>query len=178
MYSSEKKWVLFLKARFSLKRKLFITGLVLITILTTITSCSGKTQSPAIGKYEILRQAVLGNQWQMYQFQVKLDTGGKFDFDLLDLNAGDRVDGYYYIEEGAGITVEIAAGSSVLYSKESAGTTEATTESDRFNFTATQQLGTSYAIRFTNSGSAKNVTVFLELIYPVTGKIRVPLNTK
>jgi hypothetical protein len=54
--------------------------------------------------------------------------------------------------------------------------------SDRFSFVADRAEGTTYTLTFDNkNGSAANTakaTVFLEVIYPVTGSIFVPVGTK
>jgi hypothetical protein len=140
--------------------------------------CSGSSKSTPTGKYEILRKAVLGGKWQMYQFRLKLEAGSAFDIDLLDLVAGDKVDGYFYPETGNGATLEITAGDSVIYKIEPASIPAGNTLSDRFSFAVSQPLGTAYVLNFTNSGTEKNVNVFVEIIYPATGKIRGPLDVK
>jgi hypothetical protein len=50
--------------------------------------------------------------------------------------------------------------------------------SDRFSFVASQALGTAYVLKFTNNATDKTVTLFVELIYPTTGKMRGPLDVK
>lgn len=161
-----------------MNRKILALGLALIIALTMLAGCSGGSKETPTGKYEILRKAVLGGKWQMYQFRLKLGAGGAFDIDLLDLVAGDKVDGYFYPETENGATMEITAGASVIYKIEPASIPAGSTLSDRFSFTVNQPLGTAYVLKFTNNGTEKTVNVFVEIIYPTTGKIRGPLNVK
>lgn len=159
-------------------KKMFVLGMAIVLVLTASIGCSGNSKTNPTGKYEILRSAVLGSTWQMYQFRLKLDPNGEFDIDLLDLVPGDKVDGYFYMESGNTAALEIIAGSSTVYKIESANTPAGSTISDRFSFTVSQPLGAAHVLKFTNSGTEKNITVFVEIIYPVTAKIRGPLDIK
>jgi hypothetical protein len=156
-------------------KKIFIFGLVLMLVLTGMVGCSGDSK-PSTGKYEILRSAVLGSNWQMYQFRLKMDPGGEFDIDLLDLVPGDKIDGYFFVESGTSATLEIIAGSTTVYKIESTNTPAGKTISDRFSVTASQPLGTAHLLKFTNNGTEKGISVFVEIIYPVSAKIRGPLD--
>jgi hypothetical protein len=159
-------------------RKILALGLALVLMLTMIAGCSKGSETTHTGKYEILRKAVLGGNWQMYQFRLKLEPGSGFDIDLLDLVAGDKVDGYFYPETESSANVEITAGSNVIFKMEAASVIAGSTMSDRFSFVASQPLGTAYVLKFTNSGAEKTVSLFIELIYPTTGKMRGPLDVK
>jgi len=159
-------------------KKILALGLALILMLTMISGCSGSSEETHTGKYEILRKAVLGGNWQMYQFRLKLEPGSGFDIDLLDLVAGDKVDGYFYPETESGANVEITAGANVIFKKEATIIVAGSTMSDRFSFVASQPLGTAYVLKFTNSDTEKTVTLFVELIYPTSGKMRGPLDVK
>ena len=161
-----------------MNRKILALGLAFIMVLTMFAGCSGGSKETPTGKYEILRKAVLGGKWQMYQFKLKMEPGSEFDIDLLDLVVGDKVDGYFYPETESGATVEITAGASVIYKLEPASIPAGGTMSDRFSFTVNQPLGTAYVLKFTNNGTEKNASVFLEIIYPTTAKIRGPLDVK
>jgi hypothetical protein len=164
--------------RFQVNRKILALGLALIMVLTMFVGCSGGSKETPIGKYEILRKAVLGGKWQMYQFRLKMEAGGAFDIDLLDLVEGDKVDGYFYPETENGATVEITAGANVIYKIEPTSIPAGSALSDRFSFTVSQPLGTAYVLKFTNNGIEKTVNVFVEIIYPTTAKIRGPLDVK
>jgi hypothetical protein len=156
-------------------KKILILTLVIIAMLAVLPGCSGNSKSNPTGKYEILRSATLGSNWQMYQFRLKMEPSGAFDIDLLDLAPGDKVDGYFYVETGSGAALQILAGSTVIYQVEPVNTLPDSTLSDRFTFSVQQPLGTAYVLKFANSGTEKNIEVFLELIYPVNAKIRGPL---
>jgi hypothetical protein len=164
--------------RLQVIKKILALGLALITMLTMAAGCSGSSESTPTGKYEILRKAVLGGKWQMYQFRLKLDPGSEFDIDLLDLVTDDRVDGYFYPETESGATLEITAGPNVIYKLDPANVPVGGTLSDRFSFVASQPPGTAYVLKFTNNGTEKTVSMFVEIIYPTTGKIRGPLDVK
>ena len=90
------------------------------------------------------------------------------------------MDGYFYLEKGSDISFQIA-GNSQIYESQPAGTKSDTITSDRFSFTASQAQGIAYFLTF-NPGSDTRVTnedtVFLEIIYPATGSLSVPIGTK
>jgi hypothetical protein len=157
-------------------KNFFGIGMATVLLLTLLVGCSSTSKASNLGKYEILRKATLGGKWQMYQLQITLESGKDFDIDLLDLANNDKVDGYFYPEKGSGGTLTITAGTQVLYQTE--GTVTAGTLSDRFSFTASQPAGTAYVLKLHNGGTEKSVSIFLELIYPNTGNIRGPIDTK
>jgi hypothetical protein len=159
-------------------KKMLVFGLVALLMLTVFAGCSGNSESAHVGKHEILRDAVLGNNWQMYQVRLKLDPGSYFDIDLRDMVPGDKVDGYFFVEIGSTVTVDITSGANVIYHFESVNAIAGSTISDRFSFVTNLPLGTAHVLKFANSGTEKNISVFLEVIYPVTAKIRGPLDVK
>jgi hypothetical protein len=159
-------------------KKILACVLALVIILTLCVGCSKGSKETPTGKYEILREAVLNGKWQMYQFRLKLEPGSGFDIDLLDLVIGDKVDGYFYPETENGASVEIIAGAEVIFNIDPANIAAGSNASDRFSFVASKPSGTAYVLKFVNSGTEKNVTVFVEIIYPTTGKIRGPLDVK
>lgn len=157
-------------------KRILAFGMVLALVMALLAGCSSTSKSTNLGKLEILRKAVLGGKWQMYQVRITLDSGSDFDIDLLDLANNDKVDGYFYPEKGSGATLEITAGATVIYKTE--GTVTGGTLSDRFSFNATQPVGTAYVLKLHNGGTDKSVSVFLEVIYPSTGNIRGPIDVK
>ncbi|MDP2918827.1 MAG: hypothetical protein Q8O43_01215 [Dehalococcoidia bacterium] len=161
-----------------MNKKSFVLGLVIILVITLLAGCTSTSKSANTGKYEIVRGAVLGGKWQMYQMRIHLESGAAFDIDLLDLVTNDKVDGYFYPERGSGASLEIKAGVNIIYKADPAGIPAGSTLSDRFSFTANQPLGTAYVLNFRNSGSEKTVTILMEIIYPVTAAIRGPLAIK
>ena len=159
-------------------KKMLVFGLVALLMLTVFAGCSGNSESAHVGKHEILREAVLGHNWQMYQVRLKLEPGSYFDIDLRDMAPGDKVDGYFFLETGSTVNVEITSGANVIYRFDSVNVIAGDTVSDRFSFVNNQPLGTAHVLKFTNIGTEKNISVFLEIIYPVTAKIRGPLDVK
>ncbi len=140
---------------------------VLVISLISIFGCTSSGEAPASVKS--VREAAIGTQWQMKQVEInfKSDT-----FMTLELAAGDKVDGYYYLLNGDGINFSISGLSDIYASKTGA-------TSDRFSFTASQEQGKDYKLKFTVTGNDNTeATVFLEMIYPVTGIVLVPFGTK
>jgi len=157
-------------------KKILITVFAFILVLVLLPACGGdKETSAPTGKYEIIRRAVLGGKWQMYQFRLKLPLNGEFDIDLLDLMEGDRVDGYFYPEKSTGVSLEITAGTNMIYSSMPSN---GGTSYDRFSFSASQPSGMAYVLLFKNVGTDKEISVFVEVIYPATARIRGPLDLK
>lgn len=117
---------------------------------------------------KILRNTPLTTEWQMYQLEVTLTSGGKMPI-ILELANGDKVDGYFYVESGdTNVGFQITANSK-LYESPLTGLPAETPVSDRFSFTATQAQGIAYTLEFRNSNdvTAKTkTTVFMEIIYP------------
>ena len=162
-----------------MKNKNVALAIALVFLTSLLLGCSGGTKSSAgeVGKHEIVRQAVLGGKWQMYQLRITLDAGTDFDV-LLTLAKGDTVDGYFYPEKGSGAAFNITADSQFVYSSQSVGATTAGTVSDRYSFTASQAQGNTYVLNFNNTLPDTKVTMFLEIVYPVTGSIYIPLEAK
>jgi hypothetical protein len=128
------------------------------------TSSSSTTKPPA--SIEYIREAKIGTIWQMKQIQLNFNNDMSV---TIELAAGDKVDGYFYVV-GQGTISFTITGLSQIYASPS-GTT-----SDRFSFSASLEQGIDYKLKFTvGSGEA---TVFLELIYPATGQVLVPIGTK
>jgi hypothetical protein len=149
-------------------KKVLIVALLLMS-LVGIFGCtsSDSTKSPASLKY--IREAEIASNWQMKQIELTFKTD---TFVTVELAAGDKVDGYFYVISADGVDFDISGISQIYESKK-----EAT--SDRFSFTASQAQGIDYKLKFTATGSEKNDnTVYLEIIYPKTGEVLVPIGTK
>jgi hypothetical protein len=160
-------------------RKLVALGLVITALLSIPVGCSSTSKSATgSGKYDILRETVLAGKWQMYQLRVQLGAGADFKLDLLDLKQSDRVDGYFYPERGAGATLEIRAGATPIYHSSATAVPAGGTLSDRFSVLVDQPPGTAYTLTFKNGGLEKDVSVFVEIIYPTTARTGVPLEAK
>ncbi len=145
-----------------------VIAVLLFALVFSIFGCTSSngttTKTPA--SIEYIREAKLATVWQMKQIQ--LDFTNEMSI-TIELAAGDKVDGYFYVVNGGTISFTIS-GISQVYESPSGIT------SDRFSFTASQDQGIDYKLKFTvGSGEA---TVFLELIYPATGQVLVPIGTK
>ncbi len=145
-----------------------VIAILLLTVVFSIFGCTSSsnntTKPPA--SIEYIREAKLASTWQMKQIQLNFTTETSI---TIELAAGDKVDGYFYVV-GEGTISFTITGITQIYASPS-GTT-----SDRFSFTASQEQGIDYKLKFTVGGS--EATVFLELIYPVTGEVLVPIGTK
>jgi hypothetical protein len=136
--------------------------------ISSLTGGTGQTSSQT--NLKILKAVELGSAWQMKQ--IKFDISAKEEVAiLLKLSSGDKVDGYFYLEKGEEIDFRIT-GKTLLHKS---------TVPDRFSFTASQSEGDTYTLSFRNPASddkQKEVSVFLEIIYPVSGSIYVPVEGK
>jgi hypothetical protein len=139
--------------------------------ISRLTEGTGQTSSQT--NLKILKAVELGSAWQMKQ--IKFDISAKEEVAiLLKLSNGDKVDGYFYMEKGEEIDFRIT-GKTLLHKS---------TAPDRFSFTASQSEGDTYTLSFRNPAGddeqdkQKEVSVFLEIIYPVSGSIYVPVEGK
>ena len=156
-----------------------LTAIVVLSLIL-VAGCSGTAGTQhASAPPKIIRQAVLGSDWKMKQMQIELEVDSETSI-LFKLADGDKVDGYFYLEDGDNLDFEIVANYLIYKSKPKGDTGEVI--SDRFSFVASQEQGNTYALNFHNTAEKdekqKKVTVFLEVIYPVTGSIFVPLKSE
>ena len=156
-------------------------GILVILSLIGIVGCSSVPKSttatqPATVK--TLREAEIASAWTMKQLEV--NSAAEITL-VLTLANGDKVDGFYYLEKGADTAFKIS-GNSLIYESKPAGTKAGTITSDRFSFTASQAQGIAYTLTL-NAGVAADkaktgTTIFLEIIYPSSGSLYVPIGTK
>ncbi len=152
-----------------------------VLIIAVLLSVVGLIGCTAVGTETLpanittVREATIASKWAMKQLELSLEAETKI---VLTLAAGDKVDGYFYCVTGANVTFSIS-GNSLIYQSSEQGKG---VPSDRFSLTASQAQGIAYTLKFTpfnsNAEDKKEATVFLELIYPVTGEIFVPIGTK
>jgi hypothetical protein len=149
-------------------KRVLVLALLIVSVVSMFGCTSGDTSdTPASIKY--IRNAPLADTWQMKQIELNF----KSDMSItIELAAGDKVDGYYYVTTTDGVDFSIS-GISQIYTSEKEAT------SDRFSFTASQAQGVDYKLKFIATGSEKeDTTIFLEIIYPKTGEVLVPIGTK
>jgi len=154
---------------------MFILGCAEIEELTKDLTKSSSPTSP-----KILRATTLESKWAMKQIEIEVGADEEVEI-LLKLADQDEVDGYFYIESGNIKDFRIT-GNSLIYSAQAQGTTEAGgISSARFSFVANQAQGTTYTLTFSNTGddgdTPKKETIFLEIIYPATGSLFIPVET-
>jgi hypothetical protein len=159
--------------------KKFSLVLAVLILIVTVGCSFGKstgTTTPAANVRQV-RQAELSGKWAVKQLEINLESSISI---MLTLAEGDMVEGYYYMEKGNGLTFQIS-GVSLIYESQPADAKSAVT-SDRFSFTASSGQGKAYTLKLTPAkGSTTEkaaATVFLEIVYPATGEVFVPMGTK
>jgi len=154
---------------------IFILG---CTEISDLTKDLTKSSSPK--GLNILRSATLESKWAMKQMEIEVSADDELEI-LLKLADQDKVDGYFYLESGS-ITDFQITGKSLIYSAQAQGTiVPGGISSARFSFTASQEQGTTYTLTFSDADDDGNTpikkTVFLEIIYPTTGSLFIPVET-
>lgn len=157
-----------------MRKTLFAAAIAfLIVALTSCSSISGTTSSQP----KILRSTDLAGKYEMYQLEITLNAGEQVPI-ILQLAAGDSVDGYYYLESGdSHIAFQITNAGSTVYTSNLKNLDAGKTISDRFSFTAPAEAGYTLTLSNTSDTTAKTKsTVFMELIYPGSTQLFSPLN--
>lgn len=148
-------------------KKILVVALLLPLI--GISGCTSGSSTDTSASMSTIRESKIGTQWNMKQLQIKFKTDTSV---TIELASGDKVDGYFYAESGDSISLVIS-GISQIYTSPTGAI------SDRFSFTASQAQGIDYKLKFSATGKGTSEsTVFLEIIYPATGLVLVPIGTK
>jgi hypothetical protein len=156
-------------------KKVIIGALLVIVLLAAFGCPSARTEtatSPA--NVKTIRETKISPDWAMKQLEITLEGETKI---WMTLSTGDEVDGYFYLIDGDNISFSIS-GTSLIYESKAADTGENSVASDRFSFTVSQAQGLTYTIKFEPTGEETSATVFIELIYPATGEILMPIGTQ
>ena len=161
-----------------LKRIFTIIGVTSLLLLVGCSSSPAVTNPSSGASVRVVREAKITAAWYVRQMEIDLATELPI---VLKLNDGDRVDGYFYVEKGSGIGFRIS-GNSLIYESKATDAKARGVPSDRFSFTAGKAQGIAYTLTLAgsdNSSQERNAsTVFLEVIYPATGSVFVPMGTK
>lgn len=161
-----------------LKKILCLTvalSLVAITGCSLVANSNGTdTTTPA--SIRTIREAKITKAWTVKQMEIDLQSDVSI---VLKLKEGDKVDGWYYLVKGDSASFNIT-GNSAIYTSKATDTETMRVTSDRFSFTASQAQGVAYTLTLSAAPASKSetTTVFLELIYPTTGSLYVPIGTK
>ena len=148
---------------------------IMILSLVSILGCEEisrltqeQTQKSSSTNLKILKAVELGSEWEMKQMRFDVGAGDEVAI-LLKLSDGDKVDGYFYLEKGDSLDFRIT-GKTLIDKSE---------VQDRFSFVANQDQGDTYTLTFHNTADDDDqqatVTVFLEVIYPITGSVYIPV---
>jgi len=166
--------------------KRIIIAVMLLSLVFTLgceeisSLTGGQTQTSSGQNLKILKAVELGSEWKMKQMSFKVGADDEVLI-LIKLSTGDKVDGYFYLEKGEDIDFSIT-GKSLLYTSAiPVGADSKGITSDRFSFMATQGEGDTYTLTFRNPADddeqQTTASVFLEVIYPVTGSVYVPVDS-
>jgi hypothetical protein len=155
--------------------KKILASIIILSLLLFTLGCdkitAQQTSSSTGSSSSIIKTVELASKWQMNQMRIDVKASDELSL-LLKLAPGDTADGYYYLEKGKNVNFKIMGSSKLYESKASENNGQVT--SDRFSFTASQSHGTTYTLTFLNNTDTQ-ITIFLELIYPATGSMYVPV---
>jgi len=153
-------------------KKTFIITVGLLLIILMVAGCQNTAQPTSTSTASsIIKSVELAARWQMNQMNLVIKAKDELLL-LLKLAPEEKADGYFYLEKGKNLNFDITGNTLIYASQPQDASTKIT--SARFSFTASQAQGTTYTLAFRNNTDSQ-VTAFLELIFPVTGSIYVPV---
>ena len=159
-----------------LKRILIVLALLSVLLISGCSKMPDLPTAASTPSYQIVRKSEVGGKWQTYQLKIELGKGDELPI-LLKLANGDKVDGYFDVEKGEGFDFQIA-GNTQLYKLDPPAAGKKV--SDRFSFTASPSQGNMYILTLRNTSGDKDVRIsaFLEVVFPASGAIFIPLDTR
>jgi len=157
----------------------FILTVILFSLTVLTLGCSGANifSDNDSGRSKILRQSMIAANYQMYQLEVTLNSGGELPI-ILELSDGGKAEGYFYVESGDdNITFDIVAANDI-YRSDFEDLPKDVPVSDRFSFTASTTQGRSYVMTLRNTSDVEmksKSTIFFEVLYSGNRPIFTPL---
>jgi hypothetical protein len=142
----------------------------------SLVSKATETTTTTPATVRTVRDAKIGKTLLVKHLEIDLEKEVTI---VLTLKDGDKVEGFFYLLKGDNVGVTIS-GNSPIYTFKSTDTESPHITSDKYSFTASQAQGIAYTLTLSANPGAKNseTAVFLEVIYPVTGSLYVPIGTK
>jgi hypothetical protein len=160
-----------------------ILCLIIALLIIGVTGCdlvskAQSTDTTIPSSVKAVREAKIGQTQAMKQMEIDLESEVSV---IVKLSQGNTLDGFFYLEKGESVSFTIT-GTTAMYISPATDTKTGYVTSDRFAFTATDAQGLYYTLTFKPiadvNDKVADTVVFLELVYPVTGLITVPLGTK
>ena len=142
----------------------------------SLVSKATETSTATPASVRTVREAKIGKTLIVKQMEIDLKAEVSI---LLELKDGDKVKGFFYLLKGNNVSVTIS-GNSPIYTFKTTDTESPRITSDEYAFTASQAQGIAYKLTLNANTNLKDneTTVFLEIVYPVTGSLYVPIGTK
>ena len=160
---------------------LMVLSLLSVTGCDELSSLTQSTTPSSSADLKIIKAVELGEGWEMKQLSFKVAAGDEMAI-LMKLSDENEVDGYYYLEKGGDIDFIITAKELVYRSPVRPNEDDEKPDSDRFSFVASEADGDTYTLTFRNPAddeeSPADASVYLEVIYPVSASLYIPVADK
>ncbi|MEE8318283.1 MAG: hypothetical protein V3R36_01455 [Dehalococcoidales bacterium] len=160
---------------------LMVLSLLSVTGCDELSSLTQGTTPSSSADLKIIKAVELGEGWEMKQLSFKVAAGDEMAI-LMKLSDENEVDGYYYLEKGGDIDFIITAKELVYRSPVRPNEDDEKPDSDRFSFVASETDGDTYTLTFRNPAddeeSSADASVYLEVIYPVSASLYMPVADK